>query len=361
MVNILLPLSFENKIKYATQLCDYESTEFSLFDFIYEATTRRGKVRLWKILLTNICRNNCYYCVNRWQRNCNRFKLNPEKLAKTFWELFSKGKVEGLFLSSAEYPDPNFVQENMIRTIEILRHKFNYKGYIHCKVMPNVTKDLMEETSKLSSRVSINIEAPGEKYVKEIAPEKSFISLVSNLKELSHISKKTNPKASITTQLIIGIGKEDDRSILILTEKLYRELNLSRIFYSRFRPVSETPLECKEPCSPLREFRLYQADFLIRDYGFKAKELVYDEKGNLPFDEEPKYLWAKKNTYFFPIEINKASKSQLLKVPGIGKTSVKKIIEIRHKNPITHCQQLKGLRIDLDLIKEFLLFNGRKF
>lgn len=359
MVNLLLPLPFEEKIKFASELCRYEATEFSPFDFIYDATAKKGKVKLWKVLITNICRNNCLYCANRWARRCKRFKIEPEKLAATFWELYCKGIVEGLFISSAEYPNPDYVQELLLKTIAILREKYRYQGYIHCKIMPGVSTSLMEDTSRLSSRVSINLEAPGERYLKQIAPDKSFTSLMRNLNALTTIKEKINIPAGITTQLIIGIGEEDDRTILSLAEKLYRKYGLKRVFYSRFKPIEQTPLEERKSCNPLRQLRLYQADFLIRDYGFKAEELVYDEKGNLLLNKDPKYIWAKKNFALFPLEVNTASLQKLIRVPGIGKTSARRILDKRRQERIRTGEQLKELGVDVKTAKQFLLIDGR--
>ena len=328
---------------------------------IYPAVGEKGEcVNLFKVLQTNICENNCLYCVNRKDRDCPRVEFTPQELAYLFLEYYKKRWVRGLFLSSAVNLSPNASQEKMLETLKILRQRYNYTGYIHCKILPGVDTGLIEATGKLADRLSVNLEAPNQKCLSQLAPDKSFDrELFAGLKKISSLHEKNPLKGGITTQLVVGAANDKDREILSLSHNLYKDYKLRRVYYSAFIPIEETPLENLRPCPPLREFRLYQADFLLRKYNFTANELVFDEKGDLYLDKDPKLAWALANIAKFPIEINKASFEELIRVPGIGRISAKRILEVRKRTRIKEMEQLRNLGAVAKRAGKFITLDGK--
>ncbi|MCD5401306.1 putative DNA modification/repair radical SAM protein, partial [candidate division NPL-UPA2 bacterium] len=223
------------------------------------------------------------------------------------------------------------------------------------------SKDLIKEASQLSDRLSINLEASGEKSLKKLTPTKNYQNLLAGLEEIARLNEAAPLKAGITTQLVVGPGGEADQDILNLTHQLYRDYKLWRVYYSGFTPLRNTPLESYPPCSPWREVRLYQADFLLRKYGFTPQELPFDEKGSLPADVDPKLAWAKKHPERFPLEINEASYGNLVRIPGIGRISAKRIIEVRRSSRIGGLEQLKKLGAVVKRARNFITLNGKFF
>ncbi|HOP94983.1 MAG: putative DNA modification/repair radical SAM protein [Dictyoglomaceae bacterium] len=343
-------------------LCSPEAVKRTptLKGWIYPTTLPNGKtVRLLKILLSNDCIHNCYYCANRANRPFQRISFSADELVKLFLELKRKNLVDGLFLSSAVTKSPKNTMEEMLKVAEILRERYNFKGYIHLKILPESSEDYIETAIKYADRVSINLEAPGEEYLKKIAPEKNFSLLFKKMEVLKKLLQKgIRPKAGITTQFVVGASQEKDTEILSLTSKLYKEYQLGRAYFSAFQPIPKTPLEDLSPTSTWREVRLYQADFLIRRYAFSIEEFVF-ENGNLPLNEDPKMVWAKNHPDFFPIEINKAPYLELLRIPGIGPQSAKKILKVREENSIKDLKDLKKLGINSERCKDFILINGK--
>ncbi len=349
-------------------ICGYPSLlyrnqrHFLRFHFIYPAIGEGGScVPLFKVLQTNTCEGNCFYCGNRRYRNFPRLDFQPEELARLFMENYRKGLVKGLFLSSAIYKNPNYSQEETLKTLKILRYKFHYRGYIHYKVLPGASKDLIKEASRLSDRLSINLETCGEKFLKKLTPTKSYQSLLSGLKEISRINEITPLRAGITTQLVIGPAGETDRDILNLTHQLYRDYKLWRVYYSGFTPLRDTPLESFPRCSPWREVRLYQADFLLRKYGFTSQELPFDENGNLSLEIDPKLAWAERHPESFPLEINETPYENLIRVPGIGKISARRILEVRRHSSIKNLDELRKLGAVVGRARNFITLKGKFF
>lgn len=344
-------------------LCSPQKTQRkpTLNGWIYPTVLPDGKtIRLLKILFSNDCIHNCYYCSNRRDRPFQRISFSADELVRLFLELRRKNLVDGIFLSSAVTKSPKYTMEQMLKVTEILREKHNFKGYIHLKILPESSVDYIETAIKYADRVSINLEAPKEDYLREIAPEKNLNLLISKLEIIKNLSRKNiKPKAGITTQFVVGASKERDIEILSMTHKLYQEYDLSRAYFSAFQPIPSTPLEDHKPTSTWREVRLYEADFLIRKYSFSINELIFDEEGNLPLEEDPKLLWAKKNIDFFPIEINKADYKELIRVPGIGPISAQKILKIRKTQKIKDINDLKKLGIQVERCKNFILINGK--
>jgi len=344
MVGIKTDVSVEEKLKLSSQLVSVEQCPDLLpEDFIYHTKNRGRTVPIFKILLSNICYNDCLYCANRSTRNCKRYKFRVAEVVNVFMELYSQGKVSGIFLSSGIHNRPDRVQAEILKVVEILRKKYRYSGYIHSKVIPGSDPEIVRALFEFSDRVSINLEAPGERYIRKIAPHKDFLKLYTRLKQLVQFSKEYNLNSGITTQLIVGIGDEDDRTLLSFAHRLYTQIGIRRMYYSGFQPVEATPLEGKSRCRKLRILRLYQADYLIRMYGFSPQEFAYDDSGNLLLSKDPKLAWAEKN--LIKVNINNARFEELIRIPGIGHNSAREILLLRKKKRIK-LSDLKNLGIN---------------
>jgi len=335
--------------------------KFERFKFIYPAVGQKGScVRLFKVLQSNACEGNCFYCANRKDRDFPRVDFSPQELARLFIQYYEKRLVDGLFLSSAICGSTNQSEEKMLQTVQLLRYKYGYRGYIHYKILPGTDQSLIEVAAKLADRLSINLEAPGEKYLTQLSPSKKFTSeLVRGLEKIARINQEKPLKGGITTQLVVGAAKETDREILSLSDKLYRNYKLWRVYYSAFMPILGTPLEGLSPCLPLREYRLYQADFLLKGYGFTSEELPFEEDGSLPQEHDPKLAWALKHPEMFPLEINKADFTELLKVPGIGRISARRIVNARNLEKFTRLEQLKKTGAVIGRARNFLTLQGK--
>ncbi len=332
--------------------------------WLYPAVLPDGRrVILLKILLSNACVNNCLYCANRVERDCPRMSFTPEELASIFDNLWRKGLVNGLFLSSAVDGNPDDVMARMIAVAEIIRRRYGFPGYIHLKVIPGATKAAVEAMARWATRISVNLEAPSPEALKRIAPDKDFtkslFTPIAWIKELVEEGKATLP-AGQTTQFMVGPGGERDRDLLRLVQTLYRDFGLQRVYYSAFQPIPDTPLENHPPTPAWREHRLYQADFLIRHYMFTVEELTFDSEGNLPREGDPKLLWALKHPEFFPVEINTADYHQLLRVPGIGPRSARRIISERKRESIRSLEDLRKLGVVTGRAAPFITLRGKK-
>ena len=349
----------DKKLRLLARLAVFECDKYPDFNnHIYHACTPKGKTPLLKIMQATYCDRNCDYCVFRRDRSQTpRLLIKPEDLARGFYDLYRKGKVGGLFLSSGIFIHPEITMEKMIDTVTILRKKYNYRGYVHLKLMPGVSLQTLEAAIQVADRVSINIEAPNEEKLKRIARSKSLRKdIVPKIARISKIIRNYKSKSQIT-QVMVGTSDETDKEILLGTQYFYRKLKLARVYYSAFFPVPHTPMENKKPESRLREHRLYQADFLIRDYGFTVGELVFSG-GNLPLDRDPKTAWALKNINLFPVELNTADYDTLIRVPGIGPKTAKEIIKRRSEACIKDLSDLKGIR-GVQKFVEFVTLRGR--
>ncbi|SHK00802.1 putative DNA modification/repair radical SAM protein [Anaerobranca californiensis DSM 14826] len=314
-------------------------------------------ISLLKVLLTNYCQKDCLYCPNRKDRDIKRTSFYPEELAKVFIEFYQRNYVEGLFLSSGIKNDTDSTMDDLIKTVEILRYKYQYNGYIHLKILPGAKDEHIETACKLANRVSINCETPDEKFLNKLSLAKSYqkdiLTPMATIKKYLHKYNITQ-----TTQFIVGAAGEKDVDILNRVNNLYQNFKVKRAYFSAFSPIANTPLE-KEKQTPLtRENRLYQSDFLLRLYGFKLEDLPF-KNGYLPDDLDPKLAFALNNLHLFPIEINKAPIKELLKVPGIGPISAKRILTLRREFAITNPQMLKNLGVVLKRALPFLTFQGK--
>ena len=356
-------LGNEARYDLSGSILDLRSAKTPLrFSFIYPAVGKSGcVVKLFKVLQTNMCENNCRYCAIRKDRNIPRLYFKPKELAGIFMEYYRRGEVQGLFLSSAVFKSPDRAQEMIIETLRILRRELNYKGYIHAKILPGVSYELIGETAKWVDRLSINLEAPSGDYLTRLSKDKNWYELYRRLKLVSEVTRKFNLRAGAITQLVVGPANENDRDILRLTEHLYRGLKLSRVYYSGFTPIVDTPLENTPPAPWWREVRLYQADMLVKKYGFRYDELPFDKNGNLPYGVDPKLGWALKHPELFPVEINRAPYEMLIRVPGIGRVGARRILEYRKVHRFRYPEELRTLGINAKRALNFITIDGKSY
>jgi putative DNA modification/repair radical SAM protein len=334
--------------------------------WVYPAAMPDGKtILLLKVLMSNVCENNCLYCVNRRANDQPVLAFQPEELAGLFMKMHLAGLVEGMFLSSGIYKSAVQTMDQMLATAEILRFRYKFWGYIHLKILPGADLAQMERAVRLADRVSVNLESPSASRLSRIAPQKGFTSeLLNPIKSLSRLikiannGKKYGPKGQ-TTQFIVGAAAEPDTEIVGATQDLYNKLDLSRIYFSAFQPAAGTPLDSLPPTPLLREHRLYQVDFLFRRYGFDMEEIGFTSQGNLPLNKDPKMIWAENHPQYFPIEINTAPKEVLLRIPGLGPTSIKRILDIRRNHKFKTIDELKRLGARTNNALGYILLNGR--
>ena len=316
-------------------------------------------ISLLKILLTNCCIYDCKYCLNRKSNNIKRAIFTPEEICKITINFYRRNYIEGLFLSSGIVKSPDYTMELMINTISLLRKKYNFNGYIHAKAIPGANPKLLKELGLLVDRLSANVELPTEDGLKLLAPNKESKS-VSNIMEYVKLnqSKKYVP-AGQSTQMIIGATKETDYQIMNKSAHLYDNYKLKRVFYSAYVPVNKDNLLPSLEHPPLiRENRLYQADWLLRYYNFKVDDLLNSQNPNFNILLDPKADWALRHLEEFPKEINTCSYYDLLKIPGIGVKSAKRIISSR-KHFTIHLEDLKRMGVVLKRAKYFILCNGK--
>lgn len=328
--------------------------------WIYPAVRPDGKrIRMLKVLQSNVCENNCAYCAFRRDRDVPRTAFRPEELARLFDGLVRRRLAEGLFLSSGICGDVAKATERMLATVELLRKRYEFRGYIHLKILPGADGASIEESVRLASRVSVNLEAPNPARLQSLSQEKRFEELLACLAAADRARQRLGRPVSLTTQFVVGAAGEADSELLGIASWLYREMRLARAYYSAFQPVPGTPLASHAPTPPWREHRLYQADFLLRQYGFDLGELVFDATGNLPAGADPKLLWALRHPEFFPVEVNTASREALLRIPGIGPETAARILARRRQGRLRTLADL-GLRGDwAQRAAPFILLDGR--
>jgi predicted DNA-binding helix-hairpin-helix protein len=330
--------------------------------WLYPAAMPDGsRVRMLKVLLDNACGNDCAYCAQRAGRNTPRDRFHPDELARLFDELVRAGRVQALFLSSGLGGDTIRTMDRMIATVEIIRRRYQYRGFIHLKILPGVQYAQVERAAQLAQRISINLEVPGSDRLALLSRKKNFQDdILLRMWWISRLvaERKTLAKGH-TTQFVVGASGESDREIVRSVQDLYGRYQLSRAYYSGFQPVPDTPLENRPPTAFLREHRLYQVDFLLRKYGFNGAEIPFGSDGNLSLQEDPKTCWARAHPEFFPLEINRADPQQLLRVPGLGPLSVKRIVAARKTGTIRFLSQLSRLGGVANRAGSYLLFKGK--
>lgn len=320
-------------------------------------------ISLLKILMTNACIYDCKYCINRSSNIVQRACFSPMEIADITINFYRRNYIEGLFLSSGIIKTPDYTMERMIEAIQLLRNKYKFNGYIHAKTIPGASQDLITTLGTLVDRMSINIELPSSKSLKLLAPSKQKDAILEPMKYIRQTihNNREFVQAGQTTQLIIGATPESDYKILSLAENMYQKLEMKRVYYSAYVPINDDTLlpMIKEP-PLLRENRLYQADWLLRYYDFKVSDLLDDTNQNFNPLLDPKADWALRHLEQFPVEINKADYYTLLKVPGIGVLSAKKIVSARRYHTLTF-ENLKNMRVVLKRAKYFILCNGKYF
>jgi len=296
-----------------------------------------GTTYLFKTLLSNECINNCKYCPLRAGAEGRRCALTPEELTKAFIYYYNSRRVSGLFLSSAVSNSPDATMERINRVALNLR-KMQFRGYIHLKIIPGASSAAIRQSLSLANAVSLNIETPGENNFKHICTTKNYLrDIIRPIQLISNLTAKGSPYVGVkqTTQFVVGASKETDKEIISYSWKLYKELGLSRIYFSAYQRGAGAPeLPGEQSSLPdddllTREHRLYQVDWLIRKYGFKAEEIPLESEGNLLLTIDPKEMWAKLHPEFFPVNINRDDKFRLLRVPGLGQIMVERILAFR--------------------------------
>lgn len=394
-------------------------------------------ISLLKVLFTNKCVYNCEYCVNKRSNDFPRASFEPDELARLTMEFYRRNYIEGLFLSSAVEISPDFTAERILECLELLRYKYGFSGYIHAKIIPGVSPEILHRIGLVADRLSVNIEMPTSKSLQLLAPQKKAKQIFAPMRQITNTLIETNSlkgpgtmfkgqqlnsaenylsgrlpgdsdtvaqkgqttsvdpafsgsreisvkpamksdlaaknpatlpakgtfaAAGQTTQMIIGAGGETDKSILTTSENLYRTFKMKRVYYSAYIPVVDSPiLPGRNNAPPLaREHRIYQADWLLRFYGFSVSELFSKSDGNLDPDLDPKVTWALRNLDRFPIEVNKASYEELMRIPGIGHKSAMRIIRQRRFAAVRY-DELKKIGVVLKRAKYFILCCGRYY
>jgi predicted DNA-binding helix-hairpin-helix protein len=327
------------------------------------------KILLLKTLLSSSCERDCFYCPFRAGRDFRRATFRPDEFAQLFNKLNQSGLAEGVFLSSGIAAGGVSTQDKLLDTAEILRKKHHFLGYLHLKIMPGAEKDQVYRAMQLADRVSVNLEAPSTERLAKLAPHKIFFEeLLRPLKWVDDIRKNTPSYKfwngrwpSTVTQFVAGGSDESDLELLTLTDWLTRSVGLKRAYFSAFRPIRNTPLENKPAVDPVREHRLYQASFLLRDYGFSLEELPFiNTTSNLPLHTDPKQAWAEMYFGKEPLELNIAEKHELIRIPGIGLKGAEAIVTSRKISRLRDLSSLKKLGIIAERAAPYILLDGRK-
>ena len=337
--------------------------------FVHPAQLPNGKqVKLLKTLLSSACERDCYYCPFRAGRDFRRATFKPQEFAELFMKLYQSNMAEGIFLSSGIAAGGANTQNKILDTAEILRNKLGFRGYLHLKIMPGAEKGQVLRLMQLADRVSINLEAPNTERLAKLAPNKTFIEeLFRPLKWVEEI-RRSEPSykgwngrwPSTVTQFVAGGSDESDLELLTTTDWLMKNVRLTRAYYSAFYPIRDTPMENKTAVDPLREHRLYQASFLLRDYGFDLEEMPFVQNGNLPLATDPKLAWAQQNLQGKPLEINQADRRELLRIPGIGPKGADAILRARRAGKLKDLASLKKLGIVTTRAAPFVVMDGRR-
>ncbi len=326
------------------------------------------KVPMVKTVLTSACERNCFYCPFRAGRDFRRETFKPDELASTFLRVYRTGVVEGIFLSSGLAGGGVRTQDRLLDTAEILRKHLGYRGYLHLKIMPGAEKDQILRAMQLADRVSVNLEGPTTQRLSQLAPQKVFMDeLLRPLRIIEDI-RKNQPGdrgwnghwPSSTTQFVVGAVGEPDIELLRAANYLHKTLKLARVYYSGFNPIEDTPFDNLNPVDPWRTYRLYQASFLLRDYGFEYEDLPFSKEGQLPLASDPKLAWAREHLSETPVEVNQAGKQQLLRIPGIGPRGAQAILAARRQQHLQSLEDLQALGVVSKRAAPFILLSGKR-
>jgi len=335
--------------------------------WIYPVTLPSGgRSILFKTLASNVCTNDCRYCPLREQMDVRRVSLTPEETAKVFLDYYNMRKVFGLFLSSGVLGSPDATMDRLNGVARLLRRRHGFRGYIHLKIIPGASDAAVEEAVSLASAVSLNIETPGEENLAKLSQKKKYIrDIIEPIKLISRLTSRGSryERVKQTTQFIVGAAGEQDAQIVKYMYGLYERLKMHRVYFSAYqRGLGDKSIagEQVEPESKadilMREHRLYQVDFLLRKYAFTESDIIFENDGNLSLATDPKHAWALRNPDFFPVNINIASKFSLLRVPGLGPVTVKRILEQRKQSHIKTIEDVGKAGVRLEKAKKYLTF-----
>jgi len=339
---------------------------------ICHSFTEDGRcVSLLKLLLTNYCIYDCAYCVTRRSNDVKRVAFTVAEVVELTMSFYRRNYIEGLFLSSGIFKSPDATMERLVRVARTLRQQHRFNGYIHLKTIPGASEELIAEAGRWADRLSVNIELPTEQSLQALAPEKKYVDievpmeLIRDQAEAAREEGKVLRRAPVfapagqTTQLIVGATPESDRHILALTDKLYRDYNLKRVYFSGYVPIPNADARINQVTAPplMREHRLYQSDWLMRYYGFDATEIAPPDAPDLPLDIDPKLAWGLRNRDLFPVDVNAAEYELLLRVPGVGVRSAQRIVAARRTARLTY-DHLRKLGVVMKRARYFLVADG---
>ena len=329
----------------------------------------KGSTRLMRVMQTNACSLSCGYCPTFCGGKVRRTYLSPEEVARVFMDAHRAGLADGLFLTSGVPGRATKMTDRMLAAVDLLRGREDFQGYIHLKLLPGAEPAQVETAVALASRVSVNLEAPGGDYVRALAREKDFTGdLLPNLERAGRLMLERRQErapskftaAGTTTQFVVGAAGEQDREILGVVTRLEKRRLLHHAHFSAFQPVVGTPFESRRPTPASRELRLYQAEHLVRQYGFGYDELVFADDGNLPLDDDPKTAWALAHPERFPVEVSRAPYESLVRVPGIGPATARTLVEGRRRAVIRWSGDLRAAGVDVTRAGWFLSLRGRQ-
>ncbi len=325
-----------------------------------------GKSVLFKTLISNVCTGDCRYCPLREKMDTRRCTLSPEETARVFLDYYNRGKVFGLFLSSGVLGSADATMDRLNATAGLLRKKYSYRGYIHLKIIPGASAAAIEEAVFLASAVSLNIETPGEAHLVKLSNRKKYITdIIGPIKLISRLTAPGSKYSKVkqTTQFIVGAAGEADAEIVRYMWGLYKRLGLQRIYFSAYQKglgdesLPGEQITLREPGDVfIREHRLYQVDFLLRKYGFAESDIVFDRSGNLFLTCDPKEAWAKRHPERFPVNTNKASRFELLRVPGLGPVTVERILSRRRQSRLRTIEDIGKVGARLAKVNQYLAF-----
>jgi predicted DNA-binding helix-hairpin-helix protein len=359
--------------------------------YVSHLTTPTGRrTPVLKVLQTSFCQNDCLYCGFRAGKDFRRARFTPDELAQAFDLIYRSGVVEGLFLSSG-VAGTVLTMDEMLATAELVRVKYGFRGYLHLKLLPGAEGEQIARAVELADRVSANLEAPTAERLAALAPQKRMADLIGPLQTAAHIARRGEGRQQRThatyggpvsvqagrspmggalqpgavrlgmsTQFVVGPAGESDRELLVTAQRLYRQVGLARAYYSAFSPVVGTPLEAVPPTDPRREHRLYQADFLLRHYGFSVEALPFDQEGCLSKETDPKTAWAQAHPECFPVEVNRAPYGELVRIPGIGPISANAILAARRQGMLREVGDLRRLGVKADRAASYVLLAGKR-
>ncbi len=324
-------------------------------------------ISLLKVLLTNVCLYDCHYCINRRSSNVRRARFTPEEVVKLTLDFYKRNYIEGLFLSSGIVRDADYTMELVVRVAKLLREEHDFRGYIHLKTIPEASQHLIEEAGRYADRISINVELPTEESIKKLAPEKdlrrtqqAMAGIRSRIEESNEDRSARKPRYANgqSTQMIVGADTSDDSAILTRSNHLYTSYKLRRVYYSAFSPIPDSSAILPSVSPPLiREHRLYQADWLLRFYGFEVGEITPKDgadAGKLDLDIDPKLAWALRNRHRFPINIGRAPLDELYRIPGLGVRNAKRIVSARRYSAL-RLEDLVKMRVNIKKCLPFII------